>query len=194
MDYSPNYSADVCRSRSRLERRRLLIKCNTGLYSSYYSDIVSTSSSVVKHWLWESKVDGSDAEWVHSFCQLFYIMKPKAILPAQWLSIGFGPQRSVVRLPNVPKKGLRFLEYQILKISFKNKSKTKKAHIFDPQSGLKMVGRACLYGLLSKLFGGCLSVCQLRSRLERRRFFHLVQYGITFVLLLENRKYIQLGG
>ena len=93
------------------------------------------------------------------------------------MSIGFGPQRSVVRLPNVPKKGLRFLEYQILKISFKNKSKTKKAHIFDPQSGLKMVGRACLYGLLSKLFGGCLSVCQLRSRLERRRFFHLVQYG-----------------
>ena len=54
---------------------------------------------------------------------------------------------------------MRFLEYQILKISFKNKSKTKKAHIFDPQSGLKMVGRACLYGLLSKLFGGCLSVC-----------------------------------
>jgi hypothetical protein len=65
----------------------------------------------------------------------------------------------VVRLPNVSQKGLRFLEYQILKISLKNKSKTKKAHIFDPQSGLKMVGRACLYGLLSKLFGGCLYVC-----------------------------------
>jgi hypothetical protein len=34
-------------------------------------------------------------------------------------------------------KGLRFLKYQIVKISFKNKSKNKKAHIFDPQIGVK---------------------------------------------------------
>jgi hypothetical protein len=43
----------------------------------------------------------------------------------------------VVQLLNFSKKGLRFLKYQILKISFKNKSKTQKAHIFDPQIGVK---------------------------------------------------------
>ena len=92
---------------------------------------------------------------------------------------------------------MRFLEYQILKISFNNKSKNKKAHTFDPKSGLKMVGRACLYGLyglLFKLFGECLSVCLLWSRLERSRFSHLVQYWIISEVLLVNCKHIQLSG
>ncbi len=40
----------------------------------------------------------------------------------------------------------------------------------------------------------CLSVCLSRSRLERRRFSHLVQYGIKFEVLLVNCKYIQLSG
>jgi hypothetical protein len=42
---------------------------------------------------------------------------------------------------------LRFLKYQILKISFKNKSKNKKAHIFDPQIEVKN-GREGLFFLL----------------------------------------------
>jgi hypothetical protein len=55
------------------------------------------------------EVGGSTDKFDLLFCQILDTMKSKAILPAQWLSIGFRTQRSVVRLQNVSKKGLRFL-------------------------------------------------------------------------------------
>jgi hypothetical protein len=58
------------------------------------------------------------------------------------------------------KNGLRFLKYQILKISFKNKSKTKdpRSHIFDPPIGVKNGREGLSISTTLQIFRVCLSV------------------------------------